>query len=216
MAGKGSEPIPIGPRLASAKAASARWRSRYRRFAVGAATAVFVGSFALEVKLVEVSSLIAALGILAASLLGVFTQLAVWRGRLSERAARFEYTESFDRSHVDRAASLTLAASIVSLGAAVLLAGTTFSFERLANLITWVASISWAEWLVSTTALSAFKSLFSALTLTAMTWIFVTLLFVAADLVGAYRGINEAEEKEAKAKKAHDDFRRRGRGRETS
>lgn len=203
MARNRGGPVPLRPDISAAQEAIDRRVRRYRAWAWSVTAGVFMAGLLLGVRLGDTNVLLASLGLLSASLLGVFTQLAMWRSRLSERAARFVHTERFDRSRIDNAVSLTLRTSVVALGSTIVLAGSTIKFDASGRVREWVASQQWLDWTNSERIDYWAASVFSSAAFASLAWIFVSVTFITVDLWMTYRKVADSEEAEARAAKAH-------------
>jgi len=78
-------------------------------------------SIVLDWQIRKPEALLAGFSLLAGSLLGVFSQLAGWRSRLSERETTYKTTERRYRRAVDEAVAHTLIAALASMAAAILM-----------------------------------------------------------------------------------------------
>lgn len=208
MAERRRGPVALRSDISAARESVDRRVRRYRAWAYCTAGTVFLVGILLGVRVGDTGVLLAALGLLSASLLGVFTQLAMWRSRLSERAARFKHTEEFDRSRIDGATSLTLRTSVVALGSTMLLALPAIKVDVSGGVAEWVTSLRLVAWLNSDGVEYWVTSVFTSVVFASLAWIFVSVVFITADLWTAYRRAATSEEDEARAAKAHKEHKR--------
>lgn len=209
MASGKAEPVPIRPGLEFSQRQAKDQRRRHRWWLIGGPVFGFCASLVLGLSIVDVNSLMAAIGLLAAAFLGVFVQLANWRTRLSARIAWHRNTEAFDRVRLDVAVKLTLRASVVSFFLACSLAVFGMRskiFERLQAIFGGEA-VSRAS--IDTVG-GYTETFFTAIFLAAVFWLLIAMFVIARALRFAYLAEAEGEEKESDNRRAVSEFRRHG------
>lgn len=109
------------------------WAERVIVFASPIATYLLL--WLNNATLSDPDSLLAGVSLFAGALLAAFAQLSAWRDRLTERAIRYELTESPDRDALDETATHLLAASYMSaLTAGLLIISANIASDELGNI----------------------------------------------------------------------------------
>lgn len=209
MASGKAEPVPIRPGLEFSKRRAKAQRRQHRLWLVGGPLVGFFLSLGLGLSIVDVGSLMAAIGLLSAAFLGVFVQLANWRSRLSRRIAWHRTTEAFDRVRLDLAVELTLRASVVSFFMACSLA--VFGMRsRISERLEAVFGAGFADSASFNSFGEHLEIAFTALFLSAVVWLLIAMFIIAGALSFAYSAEAGSEEEDSISRRAISEFRDHG------